>query len=145
MESPGVDGLEAGPLSPELPVGNNGWGNGDTQLLFVSEDASGIVGSEDGRGDTSEPSDEVVVVLTGPLTAEETARGELGGEDVEDQVADVVDVASGSLEEAVLGLIGDLVLVDLEKPTVGLDLLGVEGLEFGGFGSSGDTFKGSLT
>ena len=145
MESSSVDGLEAGPLNPELPVGNNGLGNGGTQLLFVRKDTSGIVGSEDGRGDTSEPSDEVVVVLARPLTTEETACGKLGGDDVEDQVADVGDVASGSLEETVLGLFGDFVLVDLEKAAVLGDLLVVEGLESSSFGCSGDTLEGSLT
>jgi len=83
VESPGVDGLEAGPLSPELPVGNNGWGNGGTQLLFVRKDASGIIGSEDGRGNTSQPTDEVKVVFTGLFTAEETTRGKRGGDGVE--------------------------------------------------------------
>lgn len=73
VESPGVYGLEAGPLGPEFPVGNDGRGNGDAQLLFVSKDTSGVVGSEDGRGDPSEPTNEVVVVLTGLLTTEEPA------------------------------------------------------------------------
>ena len=145
MEPPGVNSLEAGSLSPELPVGNNGWGNGDTQLLFVSEDASGIIGSKDGRGDASKPTDDVEVVLTGSFTAEETARGELGGESVEDQIAHVGDMAGGNLEEAVLGLIGDLVLVDLEETSVGGNLLVVEGFEVGSFGSSRDALEGSLT
>ena len=145
MESRGVDGLEAGPLSPELPVGNNGWGNGDTQFLFVSKDTSSIVGSEDGGGNTGEPTDEVVVVLTRLLATEETGRGKLGGDDVEDQITDVVDVTFGSLEESVLGLVGDLVLVNLEKATVLGDLLVVERLEFNSFGSNGDPLEGSLT
>jgi len=145
VESSGVDGLEAGPLSPELPVRNNGWGNGGAQLLFVGEDASGIIGSEDGRGNTSEPTDEVVVVLTGLLTTEETARGKVGGDSVEDQVADVGDVAGGCLEESVLGLFGDLVLVDLEEAAVFWNLLLVEGLELGSFGGSRDALEGSLT
>ena len=136
MEPCSVDGLEAGPLSPLLPVGHNGWGNGGVQLLFVSKDAGGIVGSEDGRGNTSEPTDEVVVILTWLLTAEETTRGELSGDGVEDQVADIGDMSGGSLEESVLGLFGDLVLVDLEEATVFGDLLVVEGLELGGFGGS---------
>ena len=145
MESPGVDGLEAGSLSPELPVGNDGWGNGDTQLLFVSEDASGVIGSKDGRGDASKPTKDVEVVLTGPFTAEETARGELGREGVEDQIAHVGDVTGGNLEEAVLGLIGDLILVDLKETAVGGNLLVVEGFELCSFGSSRDALEGSLT
>lgn len=145
MESSGVDGLEAGPLSPELPVGNNAWGNGDTQLLFVSKDAVGIVGSEHGRGDTSEPTDEVVVVLTGLLTAEETARGKLGRDGIEDQVTDIGDMTDGNLEETFLGLFWDFVLVDLKESTVLADLLIIEGLELGSRGSSGDTLEGSLT
>ena len=145
VESPGVDSLKAGPLSPELPVGDNGWGNVGTQLLFVSKDTSGIIGSEDGRGNTSKPTDEMEVVLTGPFTTEETARGKPGGDVVEDQIADVGDVVDGSLEETVLGFIGDLVLVYLEETAVGGDLLVVEGLELGSFGSSGDALEGSLT
>lgn len=85
------------------------------------------------------------VVLAGPLTAEESAGGKLSGDDVEDQVADVGDVASGGLEEPILGLFGDLVLVDFEEATVCGDLLVVEGLEWCGFGSSGDTLEGGLT
>jgi len=145
MESPGVDGLEAGSLSPELPVGNNSWGNRDTQLLLVSKDAVGIVGGEDCGSNTSEPTDEVVVVLAGLLTTEETARGKLGGDDLEDQVADVGNVAGGSLEETVLGLFGGLVLIDFKETTVGSDLLIVEGLELGSLGGGGDALKGSLT
>jgi len=144
VEPLGVDGLEAGPLSPELPVGNNRWGDGDTQLLFVSDDASGIVGSEDGRGNTSEPSDEVVVILTGFGAPKEAFRRKLIGDDVEDQVADVGSVTNRSLEETVLGLIGGLVFVDLEDITVGGDLLVVEGLEFCSFGSGVDALESSL-
>lgn len=144
METPGVDGLEAGPLSPELPVGNNGWGNGDAQLLFVSEDASGIIGSEDGRSNTSKPTNEVVVVLTGRRTAEETTRGKLGRDNVEDQIADVGDVVGRSLEETVLSLVGDLILVGLEETAVGGDLLVVESLKRSSFGSSGDALESSL-
>ena len=145
MESPGVDRLEAGSLSPELPVGDNGWGNRDTQLLFVGKDAARIVGAEDSGNNTSEPTDEVVVVLTGLLTTKETARGKLGGDSSEDQVTDIGNVTNGSLEETVLGLFGDLVLVDLKETTVGGNLLIVEGLELGSLGSDGDTLKGSLT
>ena len=145
MESSGIDGLEAGPLSPEFPVGNNARGNGDTQLLFVSKDAVGIVGSEDGGGNTSEPTDEVVVIFTGLRTAEETARGKFCGDGGEDQFANVGDMCEGSLEETVLGLIWDLVLVDLEESTVHTDLLIIEGFELGSFGSDGDTLEGSLT
>jgi hypothetical protein len=90
-------------------------------------DASGIVGSADGGGDTSEPADEVVVVLTGSLTtAEETACGKLAGEDIEDQVIDVGDMANGSLEEAILGLFGDLVFVGLVEIAVKGNLFVVE-------------------
>ena len=144
MESRGVNGLEAGPGSPELPVGNNGWGNGGVQLLLVSKDTGSIVGSEDSGGDTSKPADEVVVVFTGDRTTEETCRGKLGGDSVEDQIADVRDVAGGSLEEPVLGLFRDLVLVDLEEATVLRDLLVVEGPEWGSFWSSGDALESSL-
>lgn len=145
MESRSVDSLEAGPLNPELPVGDNSWGNRDAQLFLVSEDAGGVVGRKDGRGNTSEPTDEVEVVLTGLFTAEETARGKVGGDGVEDQVADVGNMVGRSLEEAVLGLDGDLVLVDLEETTVGGNLLAVESLELGSCGSSGDALEGSLT
>ena len=112
--------------------------NGGTQLLFVSKDPSGIIGSEDGRGNTSKPTDEVKVVFTGFFTTEETTRGKRGGDDVENQIADVVGVTGGSAEETDLGLIGDLVLVDLKETTVGGDLLVVEGLELGSFSSNGD-------
>jgi len=145
VESSGVDSLEAGSLSPELPVGNNGWGDGNTQLLLVGEDTSGVIGSEHGRRDASKPTDGVEVVLTGPFTAEETACGELGGEGVEDQIAHVGDMDGGNLEETALGLIRDLVLVDLKETTVGGDLLVVKGLELGSFGSNGDALEGSLT
>ena len=144
VESLGVDGLEAGPLNPELPVGNDGWGNGGIQLLFVSEDTSGIIGSEDGGGNTSEPSDEVVVVLAGVRTAEETVRRKRGGDGGEDQLADVGNVRGGSLEEPGLGLVGGLVLVDLEETTVGGLLLVVEGLELGSLGSDGDALESCL-
>jgi len=145
VESSGVDGLEAGPLSPELPVGNNGWGNGGVQLLFVSKDTGSIVWSEYGGGDTSEPTDEVVVVLTRGRTTEETCRGKLGGDGVENQVADVGDMASGSLEESVLSLFGDLVLVDLEEAAILRHLLVEEGLVWGSFGGSSDALESSLT
>ena len=145
MESRGVDGLEAGPLSPELPVCDDGWGNGDAQLLFVSKDTGGVVGSEDGGGNTSEPTDEVVVVLTGGRTTEEPCRGKLGGDSVENQIADVGDVTGRSLEESVLSLIGDLVLVDLEEAAVLGDLLVVEGLEWGSFGGNSDPLESRLT
>ena len=145
MESRGVDGLEAGPLSPELPVRDNGRGNWNAQLLFISKDTGGIVGSEDGGGNTSEPTDKVVVVLTGCRTTEETCRGKLGGDGVEDQVADVGDVPGGSLEEPVLGLFGGLVFVDLEEAAVLRDLLVVEGLEWGRFGGNRDALESSLT
>ena len=47
-------------------------------------------------------------------------------------------MTGGSAEETVLGLIGDLVLVDLKETTVGGGLLVVEGLELSSFRSSGD-------
>lgn len=145
METCGVYGLEARPLSPYFPIGNDAWGNGGTQLFFVSEDAIGIVGSEDGRGNTSKPRNEVEIVLTGLVTTEETAGGKFGGNGGKDQVADVGDMTGRTLEESVLGLIRRLVLVDREKTTVGCDLLVIEGLELGGFGSSGDALESGLT
>ena len=145
METRSVDGLEARPLSPEFPVGNNGWRNGSTQLFFVSEDAIGVVGSEDGRGNTSKPPHEVEVVLTRLVTTEETARGKLSGNDVEDQHVDAGGMGDGTLEEPILGLIGDLILVDRDKTTVGCDLLVIEGLELSSFGSSGDALESGLT
>jgi hypothetical protein len=145
VEPPGVNNLEAGPRSPELPVGNNGWGNIDTQLLFVSKNAIGIIGSEDGRGDASQPGDKMIVILTGLLAGEESARGKLAGEDVDDQVTDVGDVASRVLEETLLGLFGDLVLVNLEETAVGGNLFVVERLELGSLGGSGDTLESGLT
>lgn len=145
MKAPGVDGLEAGPLSPKFPVGNNTRRDRNTQLLFIAKDAVGIVGSEDGGGNTSEPTNEVEVILTRPRTAQETARGKLGREDIEDEVTDVGNVSGGSLEETILGLFRDLVVVDLEETTIGGNLLIVEGLEFGSFWGSRDAFEGSLT
>jgi hypothetical protein len=145
METRCVYGLEARPLSPEFPVGNNAWGNGDTQLFFVSEDAIGIVGSEDGGGDTSKPPNEVEVVLAGLFTTEETAGGKRIGNGGKDKVSDVGDVAGRTLEETVLGFIGGLVVVDREKTTVGCLLLFIEGLELGSFGGSGDALESGLT
>ena len=145
MESLSVDGLEARPLSPELPVGNNGGGHGGTQLFFVSKDAVGIIGSERSRGNTSEPRNEVEVVLTGLRATKETTRGKLGRDGSEDQVVDVGGVTGGGLEEALLGLFGDFVLVGLQETPVSRDLFVVEGLELGSFRGGGDTFEGSLT
>ena len=145
MEPPSVDGLEAGPLNPKLPVGNNFWGNGDTQLLFVSDDTSGIVGSEHSRDNPSEPTNEVVVILTRLGAAEETFCGKLSGDGIEDQIADVSNVTSGGLEETILSLVGSLVFVDLKETAVGGDLLVVESLKFGSFGSSVDALESSLT
>ena len=145
METRGVYGLEARPLSPKFPVGNHAWGNGASQLFFVSEDTIGIVGSEDGRSNTSQPSKKVEVVLTGLFTTEETAGGKLSGNGGEDQIADVGDMAGRILEETVLGLIGGLVLIDRDKTTVGRDLLVIKGLELGSFGSNGDALESGLT
>lgn len=140
-----VDGLEAGPLNPKLPVGDNSWGDRNTQFLFVIKDAAGIVGSEGSRGNTSKPSDEVEIVLSRPRTTEETARGKSGGDLVKDQVPDVGNVVLGSLEETVLGLFGDFVFVEFEKATVGGELLLVEVLESCSFRGSRDTLEGLLT
>ena len=145
VESLGIHGLEAGPLSPELPIGNNGWGNGDTQLFLVSKDTVGIVGSEDGGGNTSKPANEVEVVLIGSRTAKEAARGKFGRDNINDQVADVGNVGFRSMEETVLGFFRDLVLIDLEETTIGGDLFVVEGFELGSFRSERDTLKSSLT
>jgi len=87
----------------------------------------------------------VVVVLTRLVTTEETARGKLSGDGVEDQITDVGDVICGSLEESILGLCGDLVLLDLEEAAIFRDLLFVEGLELGSFWGNGDALEGGLT
>ena len=83
MESTSVDVLEAGPLSPELPVGDNCWGDGLTQLLLESTDAY-FFGSIDSRGNASEPTDEVEVVFTGNIATEESPLGKFWGDLVED-------------------------------------------------------------
>lgn len=54
-------------------------------------------------------------------------------------------MTGGSLEETVLGVFGNLILVDFEETAVCGDLLVVESLEFCSFGGNGDTLKGSLT
>jgi hypothetical protein len=140
----GVDGLEAGPLGPKFPIINDARGNWNAQLLFVSKDSVGIVGTEGSGGNTSEPTNKVEVVLTRPLAAEETARGKLGGDHMENQVANVGDVTERSLEETVLGLFWNLPLVYLEEATVGGNLLLIESLEFGSFRCSGYALKRSL-
>lgn len=145
MKSLSVDGLEALPLGPELPVRDNGWGDGDTQLLSVSKDAVCIVGTKGGRGDTSKPADEVEVILTGPRATKETARGEFRRNTVKDQVADVGDMIRGSLEETVLGLFRDIAIVYFEKATVNPNLLFVEVLKFSCFRGGRDTLKRLLT
>jgi hypothetical protein len=54
-------------------------------------------------------------------------------------------VIFGSLEETLLGLVGDLAFVDFEKTAVGGNLLVVEFLESGSFRRNGDALKGLLT
>lgn len=79
--------------------------------------------------------------LTGLVTTEETVRRKLSGNDVKDQLVDVGGVGDGTLEEPILGLMGGLIFVDRGKTTVSRDLLAIEGLELGGFGSSGDALE----
>jgi len=144
VKSAGVNGLEAGPPGPEFPVRDNGRGDWDAQFLFVGEDTSGIIGSEDGGDNARQPADKVEVVLTRPRATKESFRGKLSGNDVEDQVTDVCYVGSRNLEQSVLGFFRGFVLVDFEETAVRSDLLVIEGFVFCGRGGSRDTFEGSL-
>lgn len=83
------------------------------------------------------------VVLPGLLTTDEAALGKFVRDLLQNQVADVLDVALGFLKESVLDISGDFAVVDLEKATVLFFLLLVELHE--AFRVFRELVKGSLT
>ena len=136
-----VDFLEAGPLNPALPIGDNRWGDGHIQLLPVFTNAGGTRGS---GNNTSNPADEMEVVLTGLIASDEITRLELRRNVLSDQIVDLLDVSTGQPEEFRMIFVGGF--VDIEKMTVLNDFFLVEFLEFPGFlDVLKDGFKGVLT